>query len=199
MSIRLATVAANGLALDERIRVMVVDDAAVVRSTIGRWVEAEPDLEMVGLLRGAAEAIEQVKRQNPDVVILDITMPEMDGITALPLLLQEKRDLVVLMVSTLTRRNAEISLRALSLGATDYIAKPQSDREIMGCDFFRRELIAKIRALGWRGKRRRRAPPGRTSGRATSRTYKARALLRARLMPGKSRYGRFLPCRRACS
>jgi CheY-like chemotaxis protein len=65
MSIRLATVAANGLALDERIRVMVVDDAAVVRSTIGRWVEAEPDLEMVGLLRGAAEAIEQVKRQNP--------------------------------------------------------------------------------------------------------------------------------------
>jgi two-component system chemotaxis response regulator CheB len=82
----------------------------------------------------------------------------MDGITALPLLLQEKRDLVVLMVSTLTRRNAEISLRALSLGATDYIAKPQSDREIMGCDFFRRELIAKIRALGWRGKRRRRAP-----------------------------------------
>jgi chemotaxis response regulator CheB len=112
MSIRLATVAANGLALDERIRVMVVDDAAVVRSTIGRWVEAEPDLEMVGLLRGAAEAIEQVKRQNPDVVILDITMPEMDGITALPLLLQEKRDLVVLMVSTLTRRNAEISLRA---------------------------------------------------------------------------------------
>jgi two-component system chemotaxis response regulator CheB len=158
MSIRLATVAANGLALDERIRVMVVDDAAVVRSTIGRWVEAEPDLEMVGLLRGAAEAIEQVKRQNPDVVILDITMPEMDGITALPLLLQEKRDLVVLMVSTLTRRNAEISLRALSLGATDYVAKPQSDREIMGCDFFRRELIAKIRALGWRGKRRRRAP-----------------------------------------
>lgn len=113
MSIRLATVAANGLALDERIRVMVVDDAAVVRSTIGRWVEAEPDLEMVGLLRGAAEAIEQVKRQNPDVVILDITMPEMDGITALPLLLQKKRDLVVLMVSTLTRRNAEISLRAL--------------------------------------------------------------------------------------
>jgi two-component system, chemotaxis family, protein-glutamate methylesterase/glutaminase len=198
MSIRLATVAANGLALDERIRVMVVDDAAVVRSTIGRWVEAEPDLEMVGLLRGAAEAIEQVKRQNPDVVILDITMPEMDGITALPLLLQEKRDLVVLMVSTLTRRNAEISLRALSLGATDYIAKPQSDREIMGCDFFRRELSP--RSGRWGGAANAGVvPPGRTSGRTTSRTYKARALLRARLMPGKSRYGRFLPCRRACS
>ncbi len=153
MSNGFATLPSTGPALDERIRVMVVDDAAVARSTIGRWVEAEPDLEIVGLLRGGREAVEQVKPQNPDVVILDVTMPDMDGITALPRLLREKRDLVVLMVSTLTRRHAEISMRALSLGATDYIAKPQSDRGIGGCDLFRRELIAKVRALGRRGKR----------------------------------------------
>jgi two-component system, chemotaxis family, protein-glutamate methylesterase/glutaminase len=136
----------------ERIRVMVVDDAVVVRAMIARWVDAELDMQIVASLRGAPEAIEQVERKNPDVVILDVTMPEMDGITALPRLLERKRNLVVLMVSTLTRRNAEISLHALSLGAADYIPKPESDRELMSCDSFRRELIDKIRVLGSRRK-----------------------------------------------
>ncbi|TMJ23762.1 MAG: chemotaxis response regulator protein-glutamate methylesterase, partial [Alphaproteobacteria bacterium] len=89
---------------------------------------------------------------NPDVLILDVTMPDLDGITALPLLLQKRRDLVVLMVSTLTRRNAEISLHALSLGAADYIPKPESDRELRDSESFRRELIEKIRVLGSRRK-----------------------------------------------
>jgi two-component system, chemotaxis family, protein-glutamate methylesterase/glutaminase len=161
MSIGLAPLLSAGSAAAERTRVMVVDDAAIVRSLIGRWVDAEPDLQIVGLLRGAPDAIEQVQHQNPDVLILDVNMPEMDGIAALPRLLQKKRDLVVLMVSTLTRRNAEISLRALALGATDYIAKPQSDGELMGCEAFRRELIDKIRTLGLR--RRRGRSPGQQS------------------------------------
>ncbi|HEY2185435.1 MAG TPA: response regulator, partial [Xanthobacteraceae bacterium] len=161
MSIGLAPLPSAGSAAAERTRVMVVDDAAIVRSLIGRWVDAEPDLQIVGLLRGAPDAIEQVQYQNPDVLILDVNMPEMDGIAALPRLLQKKRDLVVLMVSTLTRRNAEISLRALALGATDYIAKPQSDGELMGCEAFRRELIDKIRTLGLR--RRRGRSPGQQS------------------------------------
>jgi two-component system, chemotaxis family, protein-glutamate methylesterase/glutaminase len=135
-----------------RIRVMVIDDAVVVRAMIARWVEAELDMQIVASLRGAPEAIEQIERKNPDVVILDVTMPDMDGITALPLLLQKKRDLVVLMVSTLTRRNAEISLHALSLGAADYVPKPESDREFMDSASFRRELIDKIRVLGSRRK-----------------------------------------------
>jgi two-component system, chemotaxis family, protein-glutamate methylesterase/glutaminase len=136
----------------ESIRVMVVDDAVVVRAMITRWVDAELDMQIVASLRGAPEAIEQVERKNPDVVILDITMPDMDGITALPRLLEKKRNLVVLMVSTLTRRNAEISVQALSLGAADYIPKPESDREFMSSDSFRRELIDKIRVLGSRRK-----------------------------------------------
>ena len=80
-------------------------------------------------------------------------MPDIDGITALPLLLEKKRDLVVLMASTLTRRNAEISLRALSLGAADYIPKPETTRDLTTSSSFRRELIDKIRALGTRRKR----------------------------------------------
>src|SRR5687768_17589958 len=97
------------------IRVMVVDDAVVVRGLLARWIEAEAGLQMVGSMRSGREAIEQLTRANPDVVILDVDMPDTDGITALPLLLEKKRDLVVIMASTLTRRNAEISLRALAL------------------------------------------------------------------------------------
>jgi two-component system chemotaxis response regulator CheB len=77
-------------------------------------------------------------------------MPELDGISALPLLLQKKRNLVVIMVSTLTRRSAEISLRALALGAADYIPKPETAREATASVSFRRELIEKIRTLGAR-------------------------------------------------
>jgi two-component system chemotaxis response regulator CheB len=136
----------------EPIRVMVVDDAVVVRGMILRWVEAEPDMQIVASVRSGREAIEQVERRSPDVVILDVTMPDIDGITALPLLFEKKRDLVVLMASTLTRRNAETSLRALSLGAADYIPKPDSNREFTTSTSFHRELIDKIRALGSRRK-----------------------------------------------
>src|SRR6478609_94205 len=112
--------------ISRRIRVMLVDDAVVVRGLFARWVEAEPDLEVVATLRTGRDAVNQLERVDPDVVVLDVDMPELDGIAALPLLLEKKRDLVVIMASTLTRRNAEISLRALSLGAADYIPKSDS-------------------------------------------------------------------------
>ena len=107
MSIATARFAEHALA-PERLRVMVVDDAVVVRGMIARWIKAEHDLEIVASMRGGREALEQVEQKAPDVVVLDVTMPDMDGLTALPRLLQKKPDLVVLMVSTLTRRNAEI-------------------------------------------------------------------------------------------
>jgi two-component system chemotaxis response regulator CheB len=142
-------------AVSGRVRVMIVDDAVVVRGLFARWVEGEADLELVASLRTGREAVNQIERANPDVVVLDVDMPEMDGITALPLLLAKKPDLVVIMASTLTRRNAEISLRALSLGASDYIPKPESNRDITGSSAFRRELLEKIHTLGQRAKRLR--------------------------------------------
>lgn len=142
-------------AVGKRIRVMVVDDAVVVRGLFSRWVAEEPDLEGCAVLRTGREAVNQLERVDPDVVVLDIDMPELDGIAALPLLLEKRRDLVVIMASTLTRRNAEISLKALSLGAADYILKPESNREVSGSPTFRRELIEKIRTLGLRAKRLR--------------------------------------------
>jgi two-component system chemotaxis response regulator CheB len=149
--------------ISRRIRVMLVDDAVVVRGLFARWVEAEPDLEVVATLRTGRDAVNQLERVDPDVVVLDVDMPELDGIAALPLLLEKKRDLVVIMASTLTRRNAEISLRALSLGAADYIPKPGSNREVSASTAFRRDLIEKIRQLGLRAKRLRHGIKARVS------------------------------------
>lgn len=140
-------------AAQDPIRVMIVDDAVVVRGLVSRWIDEEPDLKTVASLRTGRDAVDQVLRTNPDVVLLDIDMPDLDGLSALPLLLEKKRDLTVIMASTLTRRNAEVSLKALSLGAADYIPKPATNREVTTSATFRRELIEKVRQLGARRKR----------------------------------------------
>ncbi len=127
---------------------MVVDDSVVIRGLIARWVAAEPDMVVAASLRTGLDAVNQIERVNPDVAVLDIEMPELDGIAALPQLLAKKRNLIVIMASTLTRRNAEISFKALSLGAADYIPKPESTREAGAADIFHHDLIQKIRSLG---------------------------------------------------
>jgi two-component system, chemotaxis family, protein-glutamate methylesterase/glutaminase len=135
---------------------MVVDDSVVIRGLISRWVGSEPDMVVAASLRTGLDAVNQIERVNPDVAVLDIEMPDLDGISALPLLLAKKRDLIIIMASTLTRRNAEISFKALSLGASDYIPKPESTREAGAAETFRHDLIQKIRHLG--AKVRRAAP-----------------------------------------
>src|SRR3954447_23379297 len=148
MSVALASPPTRDTALHEPLRVMVVDDSVVIRGLIGRWIAAEPDMVVAASLRTGLDAVNQVERVNPDVALLDIEMPDLDGIAALPLLLAKKRNLVVIMASTLTRRNAEISFKALSLGAADYIPKPESTREPSAAATFRHDLIQKIRHLG---------------------------------------------------
>jgi two-component system chemotaxis response regulator CheB len=143
------------------LRVMVVDDSVVIRGMISRWIEAEPDMVVAASLRTGLDAVNQLERINPDIAVLDIEMPELDGISALPKLLAKKRDLVIIMASTLTRRNAEISFKALSLGASDYIPKPESTREAGAAEIFHHDLIQKIRSFGI--KIRRAAPPAHVS------------------------------------
>lgn len=137
----------------EPLRVMVVDDSVVIRGLIARWIDAEPDMTVVASLRTGLDAVNQIERVNPDIAILDIEMPELDGISALPRLLAKKRNLIVIMASTLTRRNAEISFKALSLGASDYIPKPESTREASAAETFRHDLLQKMRHLGARVRR----------------------------------------------
>jgi len=127
---------------------MLVDDSVVIRGMISRWISSESDMVVAASLRTGLDAVNQIERINPDVAVLDIEMPELDGISALPLLLAKKRNLIVIMASTLTRRNAEISFKALSLGASDYIPKPESTREAAAAETFRHDLLQKIRHLG---------------------------------------------------
>ena len=163
---------------------MVVDDSVVIRGLISRWIAAEPDMVVAASLRTGLDAVNQLERINPDVAVLDIEMPELDGISALPQLLAKKRNLIIIMASTLTRRNAEISFKALSLGASDYIPKPESTREQAAAETFHHDLIQKIRSLRRQGPPRRAGAcqPAAGAGAATGRASRA-----ARPRPRRSR------------
>jgi two-component system chemotaxis response regulator CheB len=132
------------------IRVLVVDDSLVIRGLIARHLKDAPGISVIGSASDGAKAVDAVARGGVDVVILDIEMPVMDGLSALPKLLAIDPKLVVIMASTLTTRNADISLKALKLGASDYVPKPTTTSEIYGAQDFRRELIDKVTSLGRR-------------------------------------------------
>ena len=130
------------------IRVMVVDDSAVVRGLITRMLEEDPAITVTASVGNGQMAISALERHSIDVVVLDIEMPVMDGLTALPRMLQMDPGLQVIMASTLTLRNAEISMKAMEAGAADYIPKPTSSRDISGGGDFKHELLEKVRTLG---------------------------------------------------
>lgn len=132
----------------DAIRVMIVDDSVVVRGLVTRWVSEEQGLEAVGKFSNGQKALENVVSVDPDVIVLDIEMPVMSGIEALPEILKLLPDVKIIMASTLTQRNAEISLNALSLGAADYVPKPTSNSGVTTSTEFRNNLINKIKALG---------------------------------------------------
>src|SRR5687768_5304642 len=161
MSVAAAVTSPVSAVTQQPIRVMVVDDAVVVRGLVSRWVNAQPDLKIVASLRTGQDALDQLDLANPEVVLLDVEMPVLDGMATLPLLLQRRSDLAVIMVSTVTRRNAEVTLKALTLGAADYVSKPETNHEITTTsETFRYELIEKIRQLGWRRRGRKFLPAG---------------------------------------
>lgn len=129
------------------IRVMVVDDSAVIRGFLSRYIDAAGDLKVVASAPNGQLALGTLDRQPIDVVVLDIEMPVMDGITALPLILQRDPHIAVIMASTLTKENAAISLKCLQMGATECLAKPTSS-EMSGSTAFQDALVEKVRALG---------------------------------------------------
>src|SRR5947208_9711127 len=175
MSVALASTSTPNAMRQAPLRVMVVDDSVVIRGLIARWLGSEPDMVVAASLRTGLDAVNQIERVNPDVALLDIEMPDLDGISALPLLLAKKRNLIIIMASTLTRRNAEISFKALSLGASDYIPKPESTREAGAAEIFRHDLVEKIRQLGAKV---RRAAPASPSSAPESAPDHPRGLLR---------------------
>ncbi len=154
--------------MDDSFRVMVVDDSAVIRGLLTRFLEADPEISVIASVSNGQIALDRLDRHDVEIIVLDIEMPVMDGMTALPLLLAKKPGVQVLMASTLTRRNADVSLRALSMGAADYVAKPSSTSEIHSTDRFKRELTEKIKAIAAAGRvGRKRAPRPASAGPAS--------------------------------
>ena len=127
-------------------RLMVVDDSAVIRGLLTRSLEADPEVEVLASASNGEMALSALARYDIEIVILDIEMPVMDGLTALPKLLAAKPGLKVIIASTLTRRGADISMKLLAAGAADYVTKPAA--ALTGAEEFKRELLAKVKALG---------------------------------------------------
>lgn len=128
-------------------RVMVVDDSAVVRGLMTRLLESDSSISVVASVSNGELALKALARDDIEVVILDIQMPVMDGLTVLPRMIALKPDTQVIMASTLTRKNAEVSLKALEAGAADYVTKPSSNSELRSAEDFKRELVEKVKAL----------------------------------------------------
>ncbi|SUS03269.1 Chemotaxis response regulator protein-glutamate methylesterase of group 2 operon [uncultured Defluviicoccus sp.] len=128
--------------------VLLVDDSAVVRGLIQRGVEADPDIRVLGAANNGQTAIDMAKALAPDVVLLDIEMPVMDGLEALPRILAARPGAAVIMASALTHRHAGMSFRALQLGAADYVPKPDAANGQGAMPAFLDELKTKIKAHG---------------------------------------------------
>lgn len=154
-----APAAAEAAADDPRVRVLVCDDSAVIRGLITRMLESDPDIAVVARAVNGRDAIAAVRATRPDVCVLDIEMPVMDGLAALPELLRVDPELKVVMASTLTTRGADIALRALRLGAADYVPKPTTTAVIASEASFRDEIVAKVKGLGQQRRRLRRIAP----------------------------------------
>ena len=107
-------------------RILIVDDAVVVRRMLSDMLDQDEELEVVGTASNGKIALEKIPQLNPDILILDLDMPEMDGLETLKRLRKIDRHLPVIVFSTRTERGAKVTLEALSLGATDYVTKPSS-------------------------------------------------------------------------
>jgi len=129
-----------------KIRVLVVDDAVVMRRLIAGVIEADPELEMAGIAPNGKLALARIPQVNPDVVTLDVEMPEMNGIEAVTEIRKLYPKLPVIMFSTMTERGAIATLDALARGATDYVTKPANVGSVSeAIDRLEQELLPKIK------------------------------------------------------
>ncbi|MCA9062347.1 MAG: chemotaxis response regulator protein-glutamate methylesterase [Planctomycetaceae bacterium] len=131
------------------IRVLMADDSSAVRRLVSETLASEHDIEVVGAARDGREAVTMFETNHPDVVLLDVEMPVMDGIAAVRQIRRTDRKTPILMFSSLTVRGGEATLDALSSGANDYVAKPTGASHVQqAVAYIKTELIPKIRMWG---------------------------------------------------
>ncbi len=129
-------------------KVLVVDDSAVFRGLWSRILKSDSRIEVVTAAIDGNSALEALKTHEVDVVLLDIEMPGMNGLDALPLILQSQPKCKVIMVSSLTREGSAATLDALARGASDFLPKPKGIQDAGVIEQVTRELIEKVLALG---------------------------------------------------
>ncbi len=130
----------------ERIRVLIVDDSVVIRRLVTHALEQDSSLEVVGSASNGSIALQRIPQLNPDVLTLDIEMPEMDGITTLKRIRRDFPQVRVIMFSTLTERGAEVTLEALRCGADDYVTKASNEGSLdRSMARLQEELLPKIK------------------------------------------------------
>jgi two-component system chemotaxis response regulator CheB len=129
--------------MHKKIRVLIVDDSALVRQMLTKMLDSDPEIEVVGAAHDPYAAREKIKTLDPDVLTLDVEMPKMDGVTFLANLMR-LRPMPVVMVSSLTDRGAEVTLRALELGAVDFVSKPKID-VAHTLEDYRDEIVSKVK------------------------------------------------------
>jgi len=134
------------LRVGERIRVMVVDDSVVIRRLVASALDQDSAIEVVGTASNGAIGLQRIPQLNPDVITLDIEMPDMDGLEMLRRVRKDHPSVRVIMLSTLTERGAAKTLEALQLGADDYLAKSSSENSGQSSNSeFRDELCLKVK------------------------------------------------------
>jgi two-component system chemotaxis response regulator CheB len=134
-------------------RVMVVDDSAIARGIVTRALSDEPDIRVVASVPNGLMALKALGNQQIDVAVLDIEMPELDGLSALPRMLELDPQLKVIMVSAASQNDADISLKTMAMGAADYVEKPRAG--LGGAGAFYAELVRKVRQHGSTDTRKR--------------------------------------------
>ncbi len=132
-------------------RIMLVDDSAVIRSALSRIIETDASMLVVSSLANGEVAISSAKTHQPDIIILDIEMPVMDGLTALPKILEASPKSKVVMFSSLTEKGASVTMKAMSLGAVECLVKPSSAQDVSTESEFQKTLLRLLRNLS--GKR----------------------------------------------
>jgi two-component system chemotaxis response regulator CheB len=140
---------------DQIVRVMVVDDSTVIRSALRRTLESNSAIKVIASVSNGKAAVDALKTQPVDVIVLDIEMPVMTGLEALPLLLEVAPTVKIIMASTLTVRGATVTFQALQLGAADFVPKPSNATALDPTQAFGRELIGKVKAFAAAAARRK--------------------------------------------
>jgi len=129
------------------IQIMIVDDSLVVRKVLINVLSTDPDLAIAGWASNGRLALAKLQTLRPDIILLDIEMPDMNGLEAIPGIRKILPHTPIIMFSTLTERGAEATLDALALGASDYVAKPSNQNMATASEAIHRDLVPKIKAL----------------------------------------------------